>query len=90
MSTEQVDLTECPTPIYHETHYYCPSCSWREQRPSRRDRTEEAIVAALRGVTLHVRKSPGGDDYWSHTPDANSLHKLARIATDAALAVADR
>lgn len=21
---------DCPTPVYHETHRYCPSCTWTE------------------------------------------------------------
>lgn len=25
------DVSECPTPEYHETHRYCPSCPWREE-----------------------------------------------------------
>lgn len=23
-------ITACPTPAYHETHRYCPSCPWTE------------------------------------------------------------
>lgn len=23
-------IADCPTPIYHETHRYCPSCPWTE------------------------------------------------------------
>jgi hypothetical protein len=23
-----ISPAECPTPIYHETHYYCPSCTF--------------------------------------------------------------
>lgn len=23
--------TQCPTPEYHETHRYCPSCDWHEE-----------------------------------------------------------
>ena len=22
---------DCPTPEYHQTHRYCPSCDWREE-----------------------------------------------------------
>lgn len=24
-------ISACPTPVYHETHRYCPSCPWTEQ-----------------------------------------------------------
>lgn len=30
MSYTPVDPSVCPTPIYHETHRYCPSCTWAE------------------------------------------------------------
>jgi len=23
-------IAACPTPVYHETHRYCPSCPWTE------------------------------------------------------------
>jgi hypothetical protein len=23
-----IEPNECPTPMYHDTHYYCPSCSF--------------------------------------------------------------
>lgn len=26
-------MAACPTPIYHETHRYCPSCPWTEEGP---------------------------------------------------------
>lgn len=26
-------VAACPTPAYHETHRYCPSCPWTEQGP---------------------------------------------------------
>lgn len=42
----------------------------------------DALMDAFRGVTLHVRKAPGGDDYWTHVADANSNHKLTMIALD--------
>lgn len=41
---------------------------------------DTTLKDALRGVTLHVRKAPWGDDYWSHTIDANSLYKIVGIA----------
>lgn len=29
-------IAACPTPVYHETHRYCPSCPWTEddERPA--------------------------------------------------------
>jgi hypothetical protein len=24
-------VDECPTPVYHQTHRYCPSCPWTER-----------------------------------------------------------
>lgn len=48
-----------------------------------RDALKEALLDALRYVTLHVRKAPWGDGYWSHTVDANSLHRIVNLALDA-------
>ena len=25
----QAEIAACPTPVYHRTHNYCPSCPWR-------------------------------------------------------------
>lgn len=30
-----IEPEHCPTPEYHETHRYCPSCSWRETQPTK-------------------------------------------------------
>lgn len=27
----QERIAACPTPVYHETHRYCPSCPWTER-----------------------------------------------------------
>jgi hypothetical protein len=26
----QAQIAACPTPVYHQTHRYCPSCPWTE------------------------------------------------------------
>lgn len=32
---------ECPSGgVYHETHYYCPDCSWVHPEAEQRDRDE--------------------------------------------------
>ena len=28
---ERAAIAACPTPVYHETHRYCPSCPWTEE-----------------------------------------------------------
>lgn len=40
---------KCPTPEYHETHHYCPSCPWN-------DDTEHIVIATLEG---NMRASVG-------------------------------
>ena len=41
---------DCPTPIYHETHYYCPSCSFvAEDAP-----VSEAEAQRGRADALHA------------------------------------
>lgn len=42
--SESVSPENCPTPEYHESHRYCPSCTYREPVASDIDR---AIVATF-------------------------------------------
>lgn len=48
MMTEQELIEACPTPVYHETHRYCPSCPWTEER--------EAATQYEDRVSAEVRK----------------------------------
>jgi hypothetical protein len=45
MSREIPGPENCPTPEYHETHRYCPSCSWTEPQPPQWNDIDRAIVA---------------------------------------------
>lgn len=39
-SREPIAPEDCPEPFWHETHYYCPVCTWRASTcTERRDRT---------------------------------------------------
>lgn len=29
-SRYELAVADCPTPVFHETHRYCPSCPWTE------------------------------------------------------------
>lgn len=44
---EQIDPEDCPTPSYHETHRYCPSCSWVEPQEPTASGIDRAIVATF-------------------------------------------
>lgn len=36
MAQEQmeIDPKDCPEPFWHDTHRYCPACSWTEAAPT--------------------------------------------------------
>lgn len=40
---------DCPEPFWHETHRYCPACSWTEPREGS---PREAVAEMIHG--LHV------------------------------------
>jgi hypothetical protein len=53
-------ITECPTPGYHETHRYCPSCPWTENvGVAKRDPNgafvEDVIAAAIDRIEFYQR-----------------------------------
>lgn len=48
-----------------------------------RDEARGVALDAIDTVTLHVWPAPWGDDYWSHTMDANSRHKVVELILDA-------
>lgn len=54
-----VEPKDCPTPQYHETHRYCPSCSWTEDYAEDQlavaiDAKECYAVGVLIGVAQHT------------------------------------
>lgn len=60
---------DCPTPIFHETHRYCPSCSWTEVPISPDSSLREQLEAALK---------EGLDLWWTFSRNFNELpEKLA-------------
>jgi hypothetical protein len=45
----EIEVAACPTPYYHETHRYCPSCPWTEgplEPPTARELLEEWEAAS--------------------------------------------
>lgn len=63
---EATRIANCPTPGYHETHRYCPSCPWTEPRPTRDDLTgkERAVNDALDGYLLSFFGVTAGHTHW--------------------------
>lgn len=39
---------DCPEPFWHETHLYCPVCSWQEEPE------EEPVSPSLRAAVVEV------------------------------------
>lgn len=57
-TTQTIDPADCPEPFWHETHRYCPRCSWKEASPVTGE-TEGRIAAAY---DAHW-KEPGSAGY---------------------------
>ena len=48
MLSREQQIEACPTPAYHKTHRYCPSCPWTEDdNKTTEERAREAIARAL-------------------------------------------
>lgn len=43
---------DCPTPMYHETHHYCPGCSFSDEEPKIRIDTLEGVMSAEPGAGI--------------------------------------
>lgn len=58
-------MSDCPTPEYHETHRYCPSCDWRDtdheaaEHDRRRARGIEATFGLDAALTVTRRIDEG-------------------------------
>lgn len=49
----------CPEPYWHETHNYCPACTWvRDTGPSRAELVD-VLIAQVQALLVVVRN--GGD-----------------------------
>ena len=42
----QTPPEDCPEPFWHETHHYCPCCSWVSPEAQKRE-LEAAVLAAI-------------------------------------------
>lgn len=54
----------CPEPFWHETHMYCPACTWVAQdsvlpTQARRDAVVDVLIAQVRALVKVTRL--GGD-----------------------------
>lgn len=77
----EVAPEDCPEPFWHNTHRYCPVCTWTEERDPTTDVWERAEI---------IMRDQGGleDDYavdglmalkvagWSLVPPEEALRKL--------------
>jgi len=43
-----IEPKDCPTPEYHQTHRYCPSCTWTE------DHAEDQLALAIDGKECYA------------------------------------
>ena len=52
---------KCPTPYFHETHHYCPSCSWTDEPEHLSINTLEGIMRA--NVGDYIIRGTRGEFY---------------------------
>lgn len=58
-SPQNIKPEDCPTPEYHATHHYCPSCSFvsdeQQARSNERSRVEADLNERLNKAESEVR-----------------------------------
>lgn len=63
--TEGVSPSECPEPFWHETHNYCPCCTWTRPEEPKPPTPMEQIEQRLRERLVMAREVLDREGYGS-------------------------
>lgn len=68
-------IAACPTPVYHETHRYCPSCPWTEA-------DEPGYVPPDKGYLFSVRVGGGPEVFTAWTTQGDGYEPFTQASGD--------